>query len=292
MITRYGVTWISARTRWTYTNYGRSSEHTSPTFSSPFIYAAIWTKVTCTTSYDTTRTRYYLQSIQLLSSCWNILILLIFAVRLICVICFPAAVVNWNKMSLSDAMLKELSDRCPNIKHLGLVMASVTSLSVTKLPPGLTSLSITQSFIPSGWFHVPNLLPELTELDLSDSTKTSSVDMKDIAKWTKLKVLRLNGCYRVKEEGLLAVAAACKSVTVLEIAETGVTDSAIHHLSRAMPGLTRLNLARCNNVNDGSMETITACLHNLDWIDVTGCKRLTGRGVAKLTAKTVISEYK
>ena len=85
------------------------------------------------------------------------------------------------------------------------------------------------------------------------------------------------------------MATACTKLEVLEIAGTGVTDSAIHHISRGAPDITRLNLSECHSINDGSMATIAACLRKLEWVSVVGCKKLTDSGTSKLTAKAVIS---
>lgn len=201
------------------------------------------------------------------------------------------AVANWKKNNLSIAMMKELSDRCPKITHLELVKANLSTVPANTIPSTLTTLTITNSLIPNGWFKEMcegRLLPRLEEIDLSYSTKTSNGDLKDLSLLTDLKVLRVNGCYRVKEEGLKAIGENCKHLLVLEISGTGCTDLAIHIICRNVVNLERINLEGCQQVKDGSMETINTCLKQLKWINVKDCSGLTQAGVSKLCVPDII----
>ena len=195
---------------------------------------------------------------------------------------YLSAGADWKRSSLSDAMLRDLQERCPNVKVLHLRSTNLTLVSATNLPDKLQKLMITQSLIPPGWFKTiadNDRVKDLTYLDLSKSTKTTNSDLKDIATRSNLTVLNINGNYRVTEKGLKVIAQRLPNLEVLEISETGCTDLALHHIGRGLTKLKRLNLSRCHQISNSGAETIADCLMELEWLHLGECKQLTDSGL-------------
>ena len=200
---------------------------------------------------------------------------------------------NWNKPSVSDAMLRDLQERCPNLQHLEMVHVSLTGVSSANLPMSLHSLSITHSRLPTRWFHAAikaDRLKNLTHLDLSLSTMTSKTDINDIIKLTGLTSLKINGCYRVKMDGLRALAGALVKMTHLEVGGTGCTDLAVHHISRNMPLLEELSVCDSERLSDGAVDDIASNLHSLQRLNLHQCQKVTD-GVLKPLSKMKHLKY-
>jgi Leucine-rich repeat (LRR) protein len=199
---------------------------------------------------------------------------------------------TWNKKNISAALLRELEERCPNLRRLTLVSCNLTDITVNSLPASTESLSVTDSLTPVDWFrslqsHGDQILPRLIELDLTNSTKTSNADLQCIASARpRLTSLKLNGCYRVTIDGLKSVADGLPCLTVLEVGGTRCNDLAVHHICRALPGLCRFSLASCTQIQDGSVATIVAMLRCLKWLCLSGCRGVTDAGFESLTKCT------
>ena len=191
--------------------------------------------------------------------------------------------INWMKHNLSNAMLKELKERCPNMKTLTLIKSNLSSVSAEHLPCKLQELCITSCFLPPKWFsHVDIAVKQsLLSLDLSNSSKLSNMDLKDIKDFNNLQFLSINGCYRVTEEGLLTVNEFTK-LSVLEMAETGCTDLNLHHIARRNTLLTKLNLRACRQITDGGLSNLATGLKKLNYLDVTKCEKLSPAGIRTL----------
>ncbi len=66
------------------------------------------------------------------------------------------------------------------------------------------------------------------------------------------------------------------------LAETGVTPLALHHISRHLTSLRRLDLSRCKQVTDGAVGSVVSGLASLNWLSVAQCSQLTNDGVKQL----------
>lgn len=193
-----------------------------------------------------------------------------------------AAIANQKKPSLSDAMLKELQDRCPNLVEFSLMHLDTNTISAALLPPKAQQLSITSSHVPTGWYRaIPenNLMPDLCFLDLTGSSKTSNIDLKDLCSRKKIQTLKLNGCYRVTDEGCKTVAETLSGLTHLEISETQCTDLALHHISRNLGDLLHLDFSKCGKVTDGGVATVASLLKKLESLKMNRCYKIQEGGL-------------
>lgn len=207
-----------------------------------------------------------------------------------CSLCFFRTtddVSSWKKNSLSNVVLQDVHERCPNLRDFCFTHTNFTGVSVNAMPKNVESLSILHSLIPSKWFSPlicnKEIMPNLSTLDLSFCGKTTDLTLECIAKArTGLSSLRLNGCYLVTCEGLKSVAVNLKQLTVLEVSETKCDDLAVHHICRGLSKLRELNLSKCMRVSDGSLAIISSTLHELKSLKLRGCTQLSEQGFLSL----------
>ena len=199
-----------------------------------------------------------------------------------------AAGVSWKKATLSDAMLRDLLERCPNMVTLQLHQTNLTNVAIDNLPTRLTTLIITHSLVKPGWFKAlttkENILSSLEHVGLSHSSKTSNLDLGHLCSRPSIKTLKLTGCYRITDEGFQNMAEKLTNITTLHLEKTSCTDLAIHHICRHQRGLLVLNLSECKHITDGALGSLASGLKQLNWLSIARCTQLTADGVKQLSS--------
>ncbi len=184
-------------------------------------------------------------------------------------------------------MLKDLQDRCPNMIILELCQANLTNVSVDNLPKMLKQLIIKSSLVTPGWFNGLTtssvILQNLCHVDLSYSSKTSNTDIKHICTRKSITFLKLNGCYRVTEEGLKHISDNLLGLTVLHISETACTDLSLHHISRQQKKLQELDISKCGQITDGGLGSVITGLSELTWLSIADCPKIAVSAARQLT---------
>ena len=180
----------------------------------------------------------------------------------------------------------EVGNLSPNLHHLHLIQVNLTRVPISCLPNSLESLAITESFLPFGWFSLITLpgstvLPQLKELDLSKSSKTTDSDLAAIVNaWPDLTMLKLNHCYRITSKCMKLEMERLRHLRVLEIAGTKCDGAAIKHICHNLaPTLQHLSVAECRQFTDDCAGTVMALLINLLYLDVSQCWQLTDSGL-------------
>ncbi|XP_064626149.1 F-box/LRR-repeat protein 12-like [Lineus longissimus] len=200
---------------------------------------------------------------------------------------------KWKRATISNAMLDELRERCPNITELCL---SHTNLNTSKgveskrFPPKLKVLKIQHSQVPCcmTWLSggkEGSLLPELQELDFSNSSAVNVHTLTAFGPRDNLKVLRLNGCYRLTGSLYENLFDNFPNLVILEIAETSVSDTMLHQMCRKLTNLRHLHMAQSRQVTDAGIHCMSEGLKNLRWLNLAHCHKVTFegfRGLAKL----------
>lgn len=173
------------------------------------------------------------------------------------------------KPPLSETMLGELRTRCTALSCLHMQPGSVIGLSATLLPGSLTHLTLRRCMWQPHWLkdsasHFSNL----QYLDLSETVRVDNHDLVDIAQFSKLTVLKLDGCYRVEEQGLEAVVTALAELDTLNIRDCQTTDLVVHHIGRNLKSLQDLDIS-------GSCLLTDSCVPTLVMLDTLGRLSLT-----------------
>ncbi|KAK6180564.1 hypothetical protein SNE40_012696 [Patella caerulea] len=190
-----------------------------------------------------------------------------------------------KKYSMSDAMLKDLCERCPNIKTLHLYQCNTDNLDCQKLPATLTALAIRSSVWQPRWFKLhnkPALLPLLKSLDVSGSARVDNFDIEDLNQWSNLEELKMNECYRVGQNGLTSISMNLTKLKNLELAGTMITELSMHHISRHLKLLEKLNLSRAVGLSDSCLDEISSGLTQLRYLNISGCSEVTCGGIKSL----------
>ncbi|KAH9499937.1 F-box/LRR-repeat protein 12 [Bulinus truncatus] len=185
-----------------------------------------------------------------------------------------------NKASLSDAMLNELSIRCPNLYLLELHDCNTDNLSFENLPKTLISLLVTKSSWQPRWLKDQHLhLEKLESLDLNKSIRVDNFDLEDIAKFNNLKHLSLQDCYRIKGFNFEIIAKNLTKLETLNVSGTLIDQLAIHHIARHMKQLKELYIARCSAINDSCLSLVASGLPGLRTLDISHCDNVTLTGL-------------
>ncbi|XP_063414567.1 F-box/LRR-repeat protein 12-like [Mytilus trossulus] len=183
-----------------------------------------------------------------------------------------------DKNPVSDAMLADLNERCPNIRHITLQNCKLQNLEM-KLPPSLTSIELYQCYWKPRWFkHLHTMVPNIKCLILEHTSRVDNHDLDDVCKITGLESLNLNACYRINEKGLEKIAKELINLQTLEIAHCNCTDLILHHISRHLTKLETLNI-RNSKVTDSGISTIVSGLSNLKHLNINKCDLLTTSGL-------------
>ncbi|CAA6659050.1 unnamed protein product [Spirodela intermedia] len=98
-----------------------------------------------------------------------------------------------------------------------------------------------------------------------------------------LESLNLNGCQRITDAGVQAVAYACPKLKAFSIYwNVRITDTSVKHLVKFCKDITTLNLSGCKNISDQSLYLIAENFKALDELNLTRCIKLTDVGLRRI----------
>ncbi|CAG5117233.1 unnamed protein product [Candidula unifasciata] len=188
-----------------------------------------------------------------------------------------------EKSSLSEALLQELSARCPKLRLLHVQKCKISSISFEWLPSSITCLEMVDAFWQPRWMKDKQKhLPKLEHLTLDNSEMVSDCDLEDVAVWKDLKLLSLKGCERVGTAGVITISKHLSELEFLNISSTDIREVAVHYIAQHLKKLKELILARCTSVTDRAVAIIAAGLPVLNKLDISFCEFVTMRGLEPL----------
>ncbi len=170
---------------------------------------------------------------------------------------------------LSTLELRE----CKHIKGTGLSCLRATKDLTTLDLAGMTQLS------DSGLQHIA-ACKALTKLDLArcpQLTMKGVMYLRDLANLTYLDLSR-NAQIEDKSAAILC---ALPQLATLNLARTAITDVGLSHIGD-ITSLLYLDLSYCELITDKGLAYLRH-LPKLAYLNVEGCKRITQRGLAKLS---------
>ncbi|KAK7491941.1 hypothetical protein BaRGS_00016787 [Batillaria attramentaria] len=189
----------------------------------------------------------------------------------------PDPKTNEVKPPLSESMVEDLKGRCPSLYWLHIEPGNVTNLSsAALLPSSLTHLTLLKNTWQPRWLKdCGAALPNLIYLDLSETVRIDNQDVKDIAEFTKLQTLKLDGCYRLSEQGLQEIPKALTSLTSLSLSKCNTTDLVAHHIGRNLKELRELDLSYSKSLTSSSLPALAEGLTKLEYLNLDWCMHLT-----------------
>ncbi|KAL3869205.1 hypothetical protein ACJMK2_041915 [Sinanodonta woodiana] len=188
-----------------------------------------------------------------------------------------------KSQSVSNAMLDDIRDRCPNVEELHLYYVNISSFDARKLPSTLHTLKLDSCSWQPRWIKSGNpSLPNLRSLSVSHCVRVDNFDVEEFCQYSNLEELNLCGCYRVKDSGLQKVAQNLSHLTHLDIAVTSISDLSVHHISRNLKDLKHLCLRRCSAITNGALATLVSSLKKLQYLDIFECSSIDADGLRAL----------
>ncbi|XP_038066396.1 F-box/LRR-repeat protein 12-like [Patiria miniata] len=136
---------------------------------------------------------------------------------------------NETARCLTDAILKDIRRRCPNIVELHVDEANLTSVDSGHLPPTLLALVLNRCITRPGWFQAgvaKGRLDRLRILNLKRSKEICDGDLEDLAflrNVGKLECLNIAYCHRVARRGFRSLAELI-NLWELDVSGTNIED--------------------------------------------------------------------
>ncbi|XP_061182468.1 F-box/LRR-repeat protein 12-like [Saccostrea echinata] len=181
--------------------------------------------------------------------------------------------------SLSDAMLNDLKDRCPNLEEIHLKNCNTTNLNPKLFPSTLVKLTLENCAVQPGLMkNFSQDLPQLLFLNVSGTVRFDDIELSYLCQAEQLKVLIIvNGCYCVSVESLSKIAQNLKNLLELELADTGIKNTnqnlelAVHHMTRNLSSLQHLNFKGCASLSPVILQNLLSGLKKLKILNIACC---------------------
>ncbi|PHH86032.1 hypothetical protein CDD83_10842 [Cordyceps sp. RAO-2017] len=126
----------------------------------------------------------------------------------------------------------------------------------------------------------------LQSLSLTRCTSITDAGFQTWAayRFEKLTHLCLADCTYLSDNAIVALVNAAKNLTHLDLSFCcALSDTSTEVVALGLPRLRELRLAFCGSaVSDGSLESISLHLNELEGLSVRGCVRVTGRGMESI----------
>lgn len=152
---------------------------------------------------------------------------------------------------------------------------SVKLQSLGVKDPGAALLQLANSPLTDGGAAIQ-------EIDASFSGTVSNETLRALPKLPALQVLNLNGCQEVDDDGLIAVAQRCPSLTSLSLYwNVRGTDAGFGRILRAQKGESLKNLcfSGCKHLSDQTVQKIVSRGQMLEVLDLTRCPKVSDAGI-------------
>ncbi|BFZ17163.1 hypothetical protein BsWGS_20202 [Bradybaena similaris] len=190
---------------------------------------------------------------------------------------------NKGKESISEAVLKRIAARCPNLQVLHLMDCDTKTISFESLPTSIVGLEMVHCLWKPGWMtDKQNHLPKLEHLSLDRSVLVQASDMEDICVWRNLKYLSISTFLYEGNSCVTTIATNLKELEYLNICGTDIDDDAVYHIAQHLKKLKYLCLGECFSVTDNGVAQIATGLPLLNKLDISHCCHVTMRGLETL----------
>ncbi|BFZ17158.1 hypothetical protein BsWGS_20197 [Bradybaena similaris] len=194
---------------------------------------------------------------------------------------------NKGKKSLSDAVLKRIAARCPNLQVLHLKDCDTKNISFKSVPTSIVCLEMVNCILKPGWMtDKQKHLPKLEHLSLDKSFWVQDSDMIDISAWRNLKYLSISISY-VRITVVIKIANNLHELEYLNICRTDIDDDVVYHIAQHLKKLRQLCLAQNYRVSDEGVIQIATGLPVLNKLDISHCDLVTMRGLETLIGGSI-----
>ncbi|XP_024960599.1 EIN3-binding F-box protein 2-like [Cynara cardunculus var. scolymus] len=159
---------------------------------------------------------------------------------------------------------------------------------VGKLCPHLHNLDLSGlcGITDSGLFELlTTCSPGLVKVNLSDCVNLTNKVVVDLAKihGGSLEVLNLEGCRKIGDESLSAIAENCFLLKDLDVSKCGITDFGVSCLSRGrQTDLRVLSLSGCSKISNASLSSLEKLGPTLLGLNLQRCNLISSSAIESL----------
>ncbi|XP_038067946.1 F-box/LRR-repeat protein 12-like [Patiria miniata] len=192
---------------------------------------------------------------------------------------------------ISNAVLNDLCERCPNLEELYIEDAFLTNIDSGNLPSTLKVLKLYRCVTTFGWFQSAvdqGRFGDLQVLSVERSTRFCDEDLEHLtllSQGGKLESLNFGNCYRISHKGFQSMSENLTNLKHLNVTQTEVGDEDMHFVCRHLKKLETLILQDCDSLTDlcvGSLATLPDLRH----LDLRGSKmKLTKAALVGMMGK-------
>lgn len=173
---------------------------------------------------------------------------------------------------------------CPKLVSLDISRTGEYSEHLTDIPIRLEELDL--SHCP--WLtdkmlkKMIEICPNLLKLSLRSDLQLTYGGLTELKKLRYLKALDLTRSHQLRDEDLSLILSACSGLTQLVMEDCPqLSNKAYFDLSRRLPLLALLNIARTSISDSLVLEIVTHCMH-LRYLNVSHCREITGKGILQV----------
>lgn len=132
-------------------------------------------------------------------------------------------------------------------------------------------------------FHLNRLLARfqhLQSLSLSGCTELPDSGLTPLRSYgSNIRSLYLDCCLGITDHGVSAIAAGCRSLTIISLYRCNITDVGLEILASGCSELENVNLSYCSLISDRGLRALSQRCHNLRAIKISHCTDVTGVGI-------------
>lgn len=160
-----------------------------------------------------------------------------------------------------------------HLSHIHQISLSCNQLSTLVLP----------GYKRNALFSLSHPLPLLATLDLSRCYMPDDLVQSIADHCPALVTLKLQGCIKLTNQGVLTLSRGCHSLTSLNLTRCEkLADVAVTALVQGCPNLTSLDLKKVHKLTDTGTRALAGC-SNLTSLDLDGCSKITDATLGALS---------
>ncbi len=182
-----------------------------------------------------------------------------------------------------ESIFSEIVQGCPKLISLDLSRSQRFSERMLDAPTGVEKLDLSQcSWLTHAILaRFVSVYPNVSHLNLASNTQLSFLAWSELTKMKQLKSLGLSNCNQITDEDFSLILKGSPSLIELSMEDCRkLSEKAFFELSRMLPQVVLLNVARCS-ITDAALQELAARCNYLYSLDISRCKDLSERGIVK-----------
>ena len=180
-----------------------------------------------------------------------------------------------------DPFFSKAIKSCPKMISLDISRSFSFNQRLLEIPETLLQLDISQcQWLTSTVLRrLLKLFPHLEKLTIACNDQINYQGWAELRNAKKLRMLDISRCPQITDEDFKVILQGCKDVIELRMEECRkLTEKAFFDLSKSLPQLTVLSVARCG-ITDAALIELATRLTRLYYLDITRCLAISNKGI-------------